>query len=462
MGTRDSRRPTWRFMYLALDFFYLLGLVLASPWLLYRRLRGGGARERVAGERRAPPCGAVWLHGSSVGEVSLIRPFIRLLEEQRPDVPLLVSSHTATGLRSARLAYPDLSTFRFPFDFSWRQRRLLARLEPRLIVIVESDLWPNHLLAAERAGVPVAVVNAKLSERSFRLHRISRFVPRALRGVALVAAQTETHAERFAALGVPRERIAVTGNMKYDLTDDSSDAAQRTRLRERLGFDDDDLVIIGGSLHPQEDRDLLAAYGATIGRVHRTRLVIVPRYPDQAAAVMDNAVRAGFAAVLKSELDANPGRRLDAGEVLVVDTLGELRMLYAAADIAFVGGSLYYRGSNKGGHNLMEPAILGLPVIFGPHNFSFRETVADLLAADAGIEVADRAALTTALTGLVDADARRIEMGARARRVVIDGQGASARNLALLTPLIDRAPACSANIQEAQCRHRAQGRLLNE
>jgi 3-deoxy-D-manno-octulosonic-acid transferase len=254
----------------------------------------------------------------------------------------------------------------------------------------------------------------------------------------------------------------VTGNMKYDLTGDEGSEADARALRHALGFAETDVVIIGGSLHPGEDLDLLSAYTATRKDGAPTRLIIVPRYPEQAAQVMVNAVESGCRAILKSELDRNPGAARDNDLVVVVDTLGVLRRLYAAADIAFVGGSLYYRGANKGGHNLMEPAILGLPVIFGPHNFSFRETVADLLAHDAGIEVHDRRELTRAIAALVDSEEQRSETGRRARQVVLEGQGAALRNLELILPILNNGAGCSRNPEDAQCRHQARSHLLNE
>ena len=440
----------------ALDCLYLLGGLLASPWLLLRRLRAGPkSRRGDEHELDGLPKGAIWLHGASVGEVSLIRPLVELLEHARPGHRLIVSSNTATGVESAQRAYPVHRAFRLPFDWSWRQRRLMERLKPRLLIVVESDFWPNHLLAAERAGVPVAVVNAKLSERSLRLHRLSRIVPRALACVARIAAQNEAHADRFRALGIPPERISVTGNMKYDLTADSADREGRERLRQNLGIAADALVIIGGSLHPGEDVDLLAAFAAASARREAAmRLIIVPRYPDQAATMLANAQSVGLRAIAKTDLVGGSGH--DAS-VIVVDTLGELRSLYAAADIAFVGGSLYYRGSNKGGHNVMEPAILGVPVIVGPHNFSFRETVADLVAADGGIVVRDRSGLARALDELIASPERRAEMGRHAREVVLTGQGASAKNLAMLLPLVDRPPGCSASPEAAQCGHQSRG-----
>lgn len=424
-------------MRFVLDLLYLLGLVLASPWLIYRSIKTHGWRDLPEKLGLVDlPQGVIWLHGSSVGEVSLIEPLIRLLE--RTSVPLAISSDTATGMRLAKRAYPAHRVFRFPLDFSFVQRRVMARLQPRLVIIVESDLWPNHLLAAERYGVNVAVINAKLSERSVRLHRMSRIVPRAMRKIQLVAAQTDTHAERFRSLGVAAEKISVTGNMKYDLTRDMIDESLGAELRQKLGFADGASVIIGGSLHPREDEDLIAAFVESKKRDHSIRLIIVPRYPDQAPAVMQKLADSGLAAVLKSQLDQRPDQRLADESVLVVDTLGELRRLYSAADIAFVGGSLYFRGSNKGGHNLMEPAIIGLPVVFGPHNFSFRETVADLLAADAGVMVQSRDELTAVLVDLVGSKAKRTAIGERAKRVVLDGQGASKRNFELVLPILER------------------------
>ena len=177
---------------------------------------------------------------------------------------------------------------------------------------------------------------------------------------------------------------------------------------------------------------------------------------------MQRIERAGFTPIARSTIDDEVDASVGARDVVVVDTIGELRNFYAAADIAFVGGSLYYRGSNKGGHNLMEPAILGLPVLFGPHNFSFRETVADLLSADAGILVRDRDDLAEALNRLVASSEARQDMGQRARQVVLDGRGASGRNFELLLPLLEAASGCSTHPQQAKCRHQPQTQAVNE
>jgi 3-deoxy-D-manno-octulosonic-acid transferase len=260
-------------------------------------------------------------------------------------------------------------------------------------------------------------------------------MPRVLTAIDLFAVQTEEHAERFRSLGVPAERVSVTGNMKYDLTRAPETAERRAELRRALGYSEDDVVIIGGSLHEREDEALLDAFAAARAANERCALIIVPRYPADAAVVERHAAARGHRTVLKSARDAGRASAPGGDGVLIVDTLGELGALYAASDVAFVGGSLFHRAANKGGHNLMEPAILAVPVLFGPYNFSFKETVDDLLAADAGVVVRDARELGESLARLVADRALRLELGARAQRVVRAGQGASARNHELLRAL---------------------------
>lgn len=422
-----------------LDFAYLVAGVVLSPRLFYQLVKGD--RETLAmrcGARLGAPLeGSVWLHGSSVGEVSVLKPLVALLERDVPSAPLVISAFTKTGLAAARKHFPRHRVVPLPFDLSFVVRRALAHFDPRLVIIAESEYWPNFIAAAHARGAAVAVVNGKMSEKSHRSHARFGVVPRALRTIDLLAVQTEEHAARLRSLGVAAQRIAVTGNMKYDLTAAPPDPAAGRELRRTLGYADDDVVIIGGSLHEREDEALLDAYREALRANERAALIIVPRYPEAARAVEEHALARGFKPVLKSAVDrgasAPPGR----GGVLVVDTLGELGRLYAVADIAFVGGSLYFRGANKGGHNLMEPAILAVPVLFGPHNFSFKETVEDLLAANAGRLVKDAPALAAAVRELVTDAQLRHELGLRAQRVVRAGQGATARNYSLLRKLLD-------------------------
>ena len=425
---------------LLLDLGYLLAAAATLPWFLYRLAFRGDARgflSRFGIGLGAGTSSSIWLHGASAGEVSLLRALVPLLERDLPETSLVVSTFSSTGLAAARRAFPRHRVIFFPFDLSLIAVRFLRRFRPRLIVMVESELWPNFLIAARRRDVPVAVLNGRMSAKSCRRHARTGIVPSILRDVPLIAVQAEEHAKRLRRLGVAAPQIHVTGNMKYDLAPPPSHPKEIRTLREKLGYEARDVVVIGGSLHPREDDALLFAYR----RVARTgtvpsALIIVPRYPADAGRVARRVRGHGYRAVCKTALDGGahpPGTQ----GVLVVDTLGELGTLYAAADVAFVGGSLFRRASNKGGHNLMEPAILGLPVLFGPFNLSFEETGRALVGAGGGIMVRDAEELARALPALVDdAEARR-KMGGRAREVILGRQGATERNYALIKPLLE-------------------------
>jgi 3-deoxy-D-manno-octulosonic-acid transferase len=429
-------------MGLLLNFAYLVACIVAAPWLLYR-LCGPGRRDlllRFGVGLPAASSRSIWLHGSSAGEVSVLKPLVAELERDYPGTPLVISAFTTTGLAAARKAYSRHRVVPLPFDVSFVVARFVRRFDPRLLVVAESEFWPNLIGVAHERGVPVALVNGKMSAKSFRVHARTGLVPRVLRKLDLLAVQTEEHGERLRALGVDPSKLHVTGNMKYDLTHAAAGAERAFELRQAEGFGPTDVVIIGGSLHEGEDEALLDAYTAATAACADVALIVVPRYPADAAATLQRARARGYSTALKTAVDAGVAPAPGRGGVLVVDTVGELGLLYASADLAFVGGSLFFRGANKGGHNLMEPAILGVPVLFGPYNFSFKETVDDLLAADAGRLVHDAAELTAAVVALVtDRDARR-ELGQRARQVVLAGQGATARNYALLARWLGACP----------------------
>ena len=427
-----------------LNLVYLLVLIVTSPWILYRlavtrdwsslAVRCGfGSVPRVAG-----PC--IWLHGSSVGEISLLKSLLAKFEAEDPDVSVLVSAYTSTGLAAARQAYGAERVMPFPLDFSFIARRRLAQVDPELVVIVESELWPNFLAALGELGIPAALVNGKMSAKSCAIHARTGLIPRVLSNLNLLAVQSEEHAERFRALGADPARVKVTGNMKYDLTSDPLPPDETDSLRLKLGYRRGDLVVIGGSLHAGEDVAVLAAFDALRATRPATALIVVPRYPTDAPKVAQRIAEAGYEPVLKTSVDRAERPAPGSGGVLVVDTVGELSELYAVADIAFVGGSLFYRGANKGGHNLMEPAVRGLPVLFGPYNFSFKDTVSDLLAADAGRLVHDAAELGAALITLSEDGALREAMGRRARGVVLGCRGATERNYLLVKSLMAGEP----------------------
>lgn len=424
-----------------LDILYAVVLIIASPWimvmLVLRPAFRAGFRARFRPDLQADASRqTVWLHGSSAGEIDLLRALATQIAALPGDYRIVISAFSISGYTVARKAFPEHAVIYFPIDFSFVVRRFLKLINPRVVVLVESELWPNFIATAARAGIPVCVVNARMSEKSFDTHRRLRLIPWALPKLALLAAQTAEDAGRFRELGVPEGRLHVTGNMKYDLCE-VGDAGKtrelRQQLRDRYGVTADRPVIIGGSVHRGEEKALAWAYKQLADAGRTPCLVLVPRYPAEVPLMLGELENQGLEGV---RITALKKRRQwlfdDASRVLVVDTMGELRQFYAMSDIAYVGGSLHYRGSNKGGHNLMEPAVLGAAVLFGPHNYSFRDTVRDLLKAGGGELVYDQEELQASLEKLLDDPQSRVDMGLRARRVVLDNRGAAGLNLKLL------------------------------
>jgi 3-deoxy-D-manno-octulosonic-acid transferase len=415
---------------------YAIVYCLALPFIVLKLLRAPGdvlLRQRFGIDLPAATTGAIWLHASSVGEVALLEPVVAGLEQDYPDTPLLITAFTATGIASARQRFARHAVCAMPFDLRVIIRRYIRRFTPSLVIVFESEFWPGFLSAMRAAGTPVVIFNAKISERSVRAHSRTRFVAQALREVALIAAQDETNADRFKALDVSSSRIEVTGNMKFDLVS----PAEGDLTRASIGIDDDATVIVGGSLHDGEADIILDAVFKPDRIVQSAVLLIAPRYIETAREIMGLATRRGLKAVLRSSL-----RAASAGDsqfdVCIVDTLGELRSLYAIADAVFVGGSLFDRGSNRGGHNLMEPAICGIPVLFGPFNSSFAQVARDLVSQGGGMLVRTSGELRQAL-GTICGNAEKVaHMGAAARDVVLAGRGATARNLALIRRLLER------------------------
>ncbi len=426
---------------LLLDTSYVIAFTLVSPLLLVLLLVRPGFRAGVVGRfwpalSSSPSRQSVWLHGSSAGEIDLLRALVERIASMPGDYRIVISAFSVSGHTAARKAFPGHPVIYFPVDFSPVVRLFLRTIGPRLIVLVESELWPNFLATVERAGIPVCLLNARMSDKSFQSHRRLPLIPWGMRKLSMLAAQSEEDAARFRDLGFPVDRLHVTGNMKYDLCDIGiADEAPelRRQLREEYGIKPSTAVLIGGSVHRGEDKLLAQAYRRLIDTGRKLSLVIVPRYTADAQAMVSELEQHKLTGLRKSGLEEGQSCVFDdPSRVLIVDTMGELKQFYAMSDIAYVGGSHHYRGSNKGGHNLMEPAVLGLAVLFGPHNYSFRETVRDLLEAEAGLLVHDVHDLLASLETLLDDPQARIDMGQRARKVVLDNRGAARQNLSLL------------------------------
>ena len=417
------------------DCAYLFFFALWSPWLLYKMLTKGKYRAgfvqrlgfvpRRPGERQC-----LWVHGVSVGEVASARTLVEAFARRFPDWDVVVSTTTDTGQQTARRLYSDRLVFYYPLDFSFAVRRTFSRIRPDLVCLMELEMWPNFLRVAEWEGVPVLLANGVLSRWSYRLHK--RFW-RLLRGtygrIRTFAVQTERYADRLRELGVPEEKITVTGNVKYD-TIDTSPAEPRTPLAEELTLRQDDLVLVAGSTHAGEETILLDTYVGLRDRVPRLRLMLAPRHPERFDEVAGLAAGRGLAVVRRS------GKRSPAGgadpPVILIDTLGELVSMYEFADVVFVGGTLV----PVGGHNVMEPAGRGKMPVVGPYTEKTVEDVELLRARDAAVQVADGEQLVEVLGDLLAESAGLEQAGQRARQVVIENQGATARDLELLAAVV--------------------------
>lgn len=420
-----------------LDLAYLLVLAVASPWLACQSWRKGKYREGFAAKffgsvplrQGDAPC--AWLHAVSVGEVNLLAPLIVTFRERRPRWQCVVSTTTMTGFRLAKKKYPGCTVFYCPLDFSWAVRRAMRRIRPRLLILAELELWPNLIVAAKAAGARVAVINGRLSDRSFRgYRRIKPLVARVLRRVDLVLAQNEESASRFRALGTPDDRVRVTGSLKFDGAQSDRHNAATVRLARLAGFGPDDVVFMAGSTQEPEERLALAAFRELAPRHPRLRLVLVPRHPERFAEVAQMLALSGVKWQRRSELDAQPAN--PQCRVLLVDCVGELGAWWGTAQIAFVGGSL----GKRGGQNMLEPAAYGVAVSFGPNTQNFRDIVAALLARDAAVVVHDGPKMTAFVGRCLDEPTWAIELGHRAQRLVSSQQGATLRTWQCLEPIV--------------------------
>jgi 3-deoxy-D-manno-octulosonic-acid transferase len=444
-----------------LDAVYCLALLLLSPWLLWRRWRTGRYRnemgDKLRGLSRDIPTGAVWFHAVSVGEVHVLRQLVGAFRKRHPDRACVISSTTDTGLAEARKCFDDLEVFAFPFDFSWAVERTLRRVRPALIVLCESELWPNFIRAAKAMHVPVAVVNARMSPRSLGRYRLLGPAVRWLFGsLDLAAVQTEEYAANLLALGGVPGQVVVTGSIKYDGALMDRENPRTLALRELFGVTGDDLIWVAGSTLAPEEEIVLRIY-RRVREAHRgLRLFVVPRQPDRFDEVARLLEKSRLEFVRRSALspasaDIAPQsykpdaqardtsapslarRACGQHPVVLVDTIGELGPLWGLADVAFVGGSLDGR---RGGQNMIEPAAFGAAVTFGPHVWNFKEPARRLVEVGGAYQASSAGELEEIVCRLLGDAAERRAAGKAARAFVLAQQGATERTLELLDQLL--------------------------
>ena len=430
-----------------MDLVYALGLALASPMWLYRMVRHGRYR-RDLGQRfgKAPVRHGlqpvIWIHAVSLGEVNGLRALVDELAGQLPDYEVVISSTTDTGMAQARKLFePKRKVFRFPLDFSWAVRRAFSRLRPDLVVLMEGEIWPNFLAVANRRGVPVVLVNGRMSEnKGYPRYRLVRpLAKRLFNRLTVLGVQDRTYADRFISLGADPGKVRVTGMMKFDTAQAGDRVAGADELASALGLQVTDRLVVAGGTGDGEERLLLEMFAGLRAKGvldARVRLAIVPRKPERFAEAARVIGECGFGVMRRSQCPDGSANRLPEGSVILGDTMGELRKFYSLAAAVFVGRSLV----PMGGSDMIEAAALGVPVAFGPHVFNFPQAQ-DLVRAGVVRQVADAAELGVVLAGWLADPMAAAEMGRRAREFIRSRQGATRRNVEMICEVLGRVPA---------------------
>ncbi len=417
-------------------YLYTLAMYLVTPLLVLRLLiRGRRSRpysfrwpERF-GRFEAPEMhGSLWVHAVSVGEVNAAEPLVKALQRDYPNAPLVITTITSTGMARVHQLFGD-SVFHLylPYDLPFAVRRFMQRIRPRLALIVETEIWPNLYFACKRRGIPLMIVNARLSERSLRGYLPLRpLVRQSLRCVHYIAAQSRTDAARYRLLGADPQQLLVTGNMKFDMPIPHDAVAAGRAMRERWGRGR--AVWMAASTHEGEESAVLEAHLQVLRQRPDALLLLAPRHPERFRLV-EQAVRSlGFSVATRSA-DVQPG---PAHQVFVIDAMGQLMPFFAAAEVAFVGGSLV----PIGGHNVLEPAALSIPVLVGPHTFNFEEITRSLIDQGGAERVAHAAELGRDVLQLFADLPKRQRMGLAAQQVFDRERGAVVRIMQLIDRLL--------------------------
>ncbi len=423
-------------MYLLYSILLALIVLLSSPWWILQMLRLGkyraGFRERIGvvparivAEARP---GGVWIHAVSVGEVLAVSRLVEELRKADPARQVFVSTTTATGQQLARQRFGENHVFYMPLDFGIALRPYQRALRPGLVILAETEFWPNLLHLARKSGANLAIVNARISDRSFpRYRRFRWFFSRVLTNVDLFLAQTEEDGRRLREIGAPEDRVRTSGNLKFDIR---LSAGSKLALMDdlRRAIPAGSAVIVAGSTTEGEEELLLKSFQEIQAKLPGAVMILAARHPERFDRVANLAASMGVAIVRRSTWAAACPI---AGGVFLLDSVGELAAVYALADVAFVGGSLV----PVGGHNILEPAQHGVAVMTGPHTFNFRDIVR-IFTDGGGLKVVTADTLTSELLSLLTDAQKRIQLGRRAKDLFAENTGATLRTLEALQPLM--------------------------
>jgi 3-deoxy-D-manno-octulosonic-acid transferase len=422
-----------------LNFIYLVVWLFLTPWLCWQawfhRKPPAGMAAKWFGPAAQPLLDGskpvAWFHGVSVGEIHLLRQVVAKFRSRFPHWQCVVSTTTRTGHAEACKHFADLPVIFWPFDFTWAVNAALRTIRPGLVVLSEGEIWPNFVAAAHKRGIPIALINGRMSPRSARRFAIFRGL---LKGVFtridLIGAQSEEYRRQYERLGAPA--VVTTGNIKYDGVNLERKNAKTLALRTLFSLSPDALVWVAGSTQDPEEALCIDIYRHARTAYPQLRLILVPRHPERFDEVAHKLQRSGLPFVRRSGV--RTGEPPPADAIILVDTIGELSAVWGLADLAFVGGSL---DGKRGGQNMIEPSAYGAAVLFGPHTWNFKQTVSDLLARQAAIQVQDRAGLQAEVLRLLGDSALRARLGHAARDFVLSQQGATERTLEELAKLME-------------------------
>lgn len=380
--------------------------------------------------KNSPKDHVIWLHAVSVGEVEAAFPLTQKIQKHFPQYSLLITTTTPTGSSRVKSLFGEtVNHVYLPFDLPISMRRFYHFFNPLISIVMETEIWPNFFYYGAHYDVPIIIVNARLSQKSTaRYAQFPSFVRSTLAHTSLIAAQSRTDADRFIEIGAEAKKLTITGNIKFDLVLPKNLYQQSEHLRKKVFIERP--VLIAASTHEGEDAQVLDAFAAIKIEYPELLLILVPRHPERFDAVAALCRGSGFSVVRRSnDLACSPKT-----DVFLGDTLGELKLFYAASDIAFVGGSLM----ETGGHNVLEPAALGIPVIVGPHTFNFEEISHLLVEAEAAIRVNDRSELANAIKNLLADKILREKIGENGRRFVEENRGAVDKTFECIAKVLER------------------------
>lgn len=430
-------------MYLAYSLLLTLGLLVLIPHFIYQAIAHGkyveGLRQRLGKLKHIHKASGpvIWLHCVSVGETQAARPLVKKLRDTFPGHALVVSTITATGQKLARQVFDEdaESVFYFPFDWRWTVRRALNAVNPELVLIMETELWPNFLRECSARSIPIALVNGRISRQSFRRYRMVQFfVARILAHLNMAVMQSRADAERIMALGLDKARLFTAGNLKFDVSSLPAITETTETFRQRFRIAQGDLLILAASTHAPEEKIVIEAFQRL--RLNRKLLLMIaPRHPERFNEVAKLLEDSNLRWVRRTSSPQATDADVD---VILLDTIGELPSAYSLATVVFVGGSIV----DRGGHNVLEPASTGACVVTGYHTHNFQAITELLNEAEAIVQLPPvdngKAAqfLTHELEALLDDDERREELGRRAKEIVENNRGAADRTIQIIKPLL--------------------------